>query len=108
MLFRSVSAANFNKGYFTSLNSGAVTLTLDTATNIGTQLGAVQGTTFDFYVDNNSSSTSTVTVALGSGITAATPVITGGATLTVSTANGIGWFRLVFSSSTAAKLFRVG
>lgn len=102
-----VSAANFVKGYFTSTSAAAVTLTLDTGANIGTALGAAAGTSFDFYVDNTSGA-NTVTVAVAAGITAATPVITGGATLTISTANAIGVFRLVFSSASVAKLFRIG
>lgn len=102
-----VAAASFAIGYFTSTSAAPVTLTLDTATAIATAIGAVQGTMIDFYVDNTAGA-NTVTVALGAGIVAATPVITGGGTLTISTANGIGVFRLVFSSATAAKLFRIG
>ncbi len=102
-----VLAANFKKGYFTSTSAAAVTLTTDTATAIGTAIGAVQGTVFDFYVDNTAGA-NTVTVVLGSGFTIATPVITGGGTLTVSTANGIGVFRAVFNSATAARVFRIG
>lgn len=102
-----ISAANLIKGYITSTSAAAVTATLPTATDIGTAIGAVAGTTFDFYVDNTAGA-NTVTVAVGSGITAATPVVTGGATLTVSVANAIGIFRLVFSSATVAKLYRLG
>jgi hypothetical protein len=102
-----VLAANFKKGYFTSTSAAAVSLTTDTATAIGTAIGAVQGTVFDFYVDN-SAGANTVTVILGAGIVIATPVVTGGNTLTVSTANGIGVFRLVFSSATAARAYRLG
>lgn len=102
-----VAAANFAKAYFTSTSAAAVTLTLDTAANIATAIGATQGTVVDFYVDNTAGA-NTVTVAVNTGITAATPVITGGNTLTVSTANAIGVFRLVFSSTSVAKLFRIG
>lgn len=102
-----VSGANFVNGYFTSTSAAGVTLTLDTAANIATAIGAVGGTMMDFYVDNTAGA-NTVTVAVGSGITAATPVVTGGGTLTVSVANAIGVFRLVFSSATVAKLFRLG
>lgn len=102
-----VLAANFKKGYFTSTSAAAVSLTTDTATAIATAIGAVQGTAFDFYVDN-SAGANTVTVVLGAGIVVATPVVTGGGTLTVSTANGIGVFRLVFSSATAARAYRIG
>lgn len=102
-----VLAANFKKGYFTSTSAAAVSLTTDTATAIATAIGAVAGTVFDFYVDN-SAGANTVTVVLGAGIVAATPVITGGGTLTVSTANGVGIFRLVFTSATAARIYRIG
>ena len=61
---------------------------------------------FDFFVDN-SAGANTVTVAVNTGITVNTPAITGGATLTVSTANAVGQFRLVFTSATAAKLLRI-
>lgn len=102
-----VLAANFKKGYFTSTSAAAVSLTTDTAANIATAIGAVAGTVFDFYVDN-SGGANTVTVILGAGITVATPVVTGGGTLTVSTANGVGIFRLVFTSATAARAYRIG
>lgn len=102
-----VAAADFIKGYMTSTSAAGVNLQLDTATNIGAAIGAVRGTTFDFYVDNTGGA-NTVTVVVGAGITAATPVVTGGATLTVSAANAIGVFRLVFSSATVAKLYRLG
>lgn len=101
-----VAAANMLKGYFTSTSGAAVTLTLDTAANIGTAIGAVAGTQIDFFVDNTSGA-NTVTVAVAAGITAMTPVITGGATLTVSVANAIGHFRLYFSSASVAKLARI-
>lgn len=102
-----VPASSLLKGYITSTSAAAVTLTLDTATNLATGLGAVQGTVVDFYIDN-SAGASTVTLAVNTGITAATPVITGGGTLTVSVANAVGIFRLVFTSATAAKLYRIG
>lgn len=88
---------------------GAATVTLPTATLLGAELRAGQGAVFDFSVDNTAGS-GTCTVAVGTGIVAATPVITGGATLTVanSATQGIGVFRLVFSSATAAVLFRLG
>jgi len=102
-----VTAAMINNGGITSTSAAGVTATLDTAANIGSQIGAGNGTTIDFIVDNTAGA-NTVTVAVASGITAATPVITGGATLTVSVANAIGLFRLVFSDATTAKLYRIG
>lgn len=102
-----ISAAQLATGYITSTSAAAVTANLPTATLLATALGASAGTSFEFIVDN-SGGANTVTIAVNTGITAATPVITGGATLTVTTANAIGIFRLVFTSATAAKLFRIG
>lgn len=102
-----ITAAQLKTGYITSTSVAPVTATLPTATLLATELGASAGTSFEFIV-NNSGGASTVTIDLNTGITAATPVITGGSTLTVSVANAIGIFRLVFTSATAAKLFRIG
>ena len=102
-----ITAAELAVGYITSLSPATVTATLPTATLLATELGASAGTSFEFIVDN-SGGANTVTIAVNTGITAATPVITGGSTLTVSVANAIGIFRLVFTSATAAKLFRIG
>lgn len=104
-----ITAAMVNNGGITSTSAAGVTATLDTAVAIAAQIGAVQGTTVEFYVDNTAGA-NTVTVAVGAGIVAAAPVITGGATLTVaaSATQGIGIYRLVFSSATAAVLFRIG
>ena len=101
-----ITAANLAKGYVTSTSAAAVALTLPTATLLAAELGATQGTTFDFIVDN-SAGANTVTVTVATGIAVATPAITGGATLTVSTANVIGHFRLYFTSATTAVLSRV-
>ena len=103
-----ITAANLAIGTLV-FTGGAGTQTLPTATAIGTQLGAIQGTVLDFSVDNTAGS-GTCTIAVNTGIVAATPVITGGATLTVanSATQGIGVFRLVFSSATAAVLYRIG
>ncbi len=104
-----VTAAQLAGGLLTSTSAAATTMTLPTATLLGTQLKASQGTSFKFYVDNTAGA-NTVTVAVGSGIVAAAPVITGGATLTVaaSATQGIGIFEIVFSSATAAVLYRIG
>src|ERR1700739_2152283 len=45
-----VTAAQIAGGLITSTSAAGTTITLDTATNLGTQLGAVQGTIFDFIV----------------------------------------------------------
>jgi len=102
-----ISAAGLSTGYVTSTSAATVTITLPTATQLAAQLGADAGTSFEFIVDN-SGGANTVTIALNTGIVAATPVVTGGGTLTVSVANGIGIFRVVFTSDTAARLFRIG
>lgn len=90
-------------------SGGSGTQTLPTATLLGAALNATQGTVFDFHVDNTAGS-GTCTIAASTGIVAGPAVITGGATLTVanSATQGIGLFRIVFSSATAAVLFRIG
>ena len=102
-----VTAAIINKGGITSTSAAGVTATLDTAANIGTQIGAADGTSVDFVVDNTAGA-NTVTVAVAAGITVCSGVVTGSDTLTVSVANAIGLFRLIFSSATVAKLYRIG
>lgn len=104
-----ITAAMVQKGGITSTSAAAVAATLDTAANIATAIGAVQGTSIEFLVDNTAGA-NTVTVVVAAGIVAATPIITGGATLTVaaSATQGIGIFRLVFSSASAAVLYRIG
>lgn len=103
------TTAQIATGYITSTSAAATSITLPTAALLATTLGAKAGTSFEFIVDNTAGA-NTVTVVVGSNIVAATPVITGGATLTVaaSSTQGIGIFRLVFSSATAAVLFRIG
>jgi hypothetical protein len=90
-------------------SGGAGTQTLPTATLLGAALNAKQGTVFWFTVDNTAGS-GTCTIAASTGIVAGPAVITGGATLTVanSATQGIGLFQIVFSSATAAVLFRMG
>jgi len=84
-----------------------VSLTTPTATAIAALIpGVAQGTTFDLIIDN-SAGANTVTMVLGSGITVTTPVITGGATLTVGTVNKVGLFRFYFTSATTANVFRI-
>jgi hypothetical protein len=103
-----VTAAQLATGALV-FTGGAGTQTLPTATLLGAAMNAGAGTVFDFNVDNTAG-TGTCTIAVGTGIVAGPAVITGGATLTVanSATQGIGCFRLVFSSATAAVLFRIG
>ncbi len=92
-------------GLITSTSVAAVALTLPTAVDLATQIGAVQGTSVDFMVDN-SGGANTVTVTASVGITAVTAVITGGATLTVAS-GAVGTFRIFFTSATVAKIARL-
>lgn len=105
-----VTAAQLLRKYIITTSAAATTLTLDTWAHIIAALPAIttnalaQGIEIDFEVDN-SGGANTVTVAVGTGITAATPVITGGATLTVA-AGTFGKFKLIGKTLAAALLFR--
>jgi hypothetical protein len=101
-----VTAAQLAGGLLTSTSAAAVTMTLPTATALATQLGAVQGTVFDFVVDNSAGS-NTVTVAVGSGIVASGFPGTNTLTLANSATIGVATFRIVFISTTAATLTRI-
>lgn len=102
-----LTAAQLARGYITSTSAAAVTITLPTATLAATALGAGAGDRFQFLVDN-SAGANTVTIDLtGTGISVNTPAITGGATLTVSVANAVAIFELVFLSGTTAKILRI-
>lgn len=100
------TAAEIVSGYITSTSAAVVTITTPTAASIAELIGAVKGTSFDFTIDN-SAGANTVTLALDASIAVVTPAITGGATLTVSTANALGVFRIIFTSGTTAKIFRI-
>ncbi len=108
------TVAQVSTGYITSTSAAATAITLPTATAMATALGSVgQGTIFDFVVDNTGGS-NTVTVAVGVGIVAAKQTSSGDTatdvllTVAASATVGIGIFRLVFSSTTTAVLFRIG
>lgn len=100
------TAAQVAAGLITSTSPSAVTITLPTATQMAAQLGAVQGSIFDFIVDN-SAGANTVTIAVGAGITASTFPATNTLTLANSTTTGTALFRLTFISGTAATLTRI-
>lgn len=89
-----------------SVTSGTNTLTLPTATQIATQLGASVGSYFDFVV-LNAGAGGTVTIAVGSGITASGFPATNTLTLAASATVGVATFRLTFISATAATLTRI-
>lgn len=89
-----------------SVTSGTLTLTMPTATDIGTVLGAAAGTTFEFFVQNSGSG-GIVTVAVNTGITASGFPSSNTLTLSPSATVGIAGFRLTFISSTVATLTRI-
>lgn len=100
-------------GLITSTSAAAVTITLDSVTNIITAfatagVAVTTGTQLQFLIDN-SQGANTVTLAVDSGATiaVATPALTGGATLTISTANKIGMFSLYITSTTTGILSRM-
>lgn len=101
-----VTAAQLAGGLLTSTSAAAVTMTLPTASLMATQIGATQGTVFEFVVDN-SAGANTVTVAVGSGIVASG--FPGTNTLTVPADANIGTagFRLTFISASKATLTRI-
>ncbi len=101
-----VTAAQLAGGLLTSTSAATVTMTLPTATAMATQIGAGQGTTFDFVVDN-SAGANVVTVAVGSGIVASGFPGTNTLTLASSATVGTAVFRLTFISATAATLARI-
>jgi len=104
------TAAEVKGGLITSTSAAAVTITLPTGTDLGTALGAVQGTVFDLVIDNTAGA-NTVTLAVGANnIQSAWSVYqdVGGATLdVVSGVTGTGVFRFVFSSATACTFCRI-
>ena len=101
------SAAQVATGYITSTSASPTTITLPTGTDLGTAIGAVQGTTLDLYIDNTGGA-STVTVAVNTNAILSTGAVDAAAAagtfgdLTIASgATGIGRFTLMFSSPTA-------
>jgi hypothetical protein len=101
-----IAAAKLAVGYITTTSGAAVTMTLPTATAMANQLGAVQGTIWEFWVDNTAGS-NTITVAVGSGITASDFPGTNTLSRTASASLGVAGFRLTFFSATGATLTRI-
>lgn len=99
-----LTAAQVATGYITSTSAAAVTLTLPTGTLLGAALGAVQGTTFDLYIDNTAGA-NTVTMAVATnGIksdAANTTAASFGQLTVASGVTGLARFTLMFSSATA-------
>lgn len=101
------TAAMILRGVITSTSAGAHNITMPTATTLAALIPSCgRGTYVDFIVDN-SAGANTITVIADGSMPVITPVITGGATLTVSTANAVGGFRLYFTSGTTGKLLRL-
>lgn len=101
------TAAQVATGYITSTSAAATAITLPTAANLLAALpGCKAGSSFELLVDN-SAGANTVTVTASASITAATAVVTGGATLTVAS-GAVGIFKIVFTSATVAKIYRLG
>ena len=98
------TAAEVATGYITSTSAAATTITLPTGTLLGAELGAVQGTVFDLYIDNTAGA-STVTVAVAvNGILSTAAADTAGSfgDLTIASGvTGVARFTLMFSSATA-------
>lgn len=99
------TAAEVATGYITSTSAAATTITLPTGTLLGTELGAVQGTTFDLYIDNTAGA-NTVTIAVATNGILSTgaddSAETGFGDLTIASGvTGQGRFTLMFSSATA-------
>lgn len=99
-----LTAAQVATGYITSTSAAATTLTLPTGTLLGAALGAVQGTTFQLYIDNTAGA-NTVTMAVATnGIKSDAANTTAGSfgQLTVASGvTGLAEFTLMFSSATA-------
>jgi len=96
------TAAQVGTGYITSTSGAGTTITLPTGTDLGTELGAVQGTIHELYIDNTAGS-NTVTIAVSTnGILSDLGDTAPASQLTV--ANGVtgqARFTLMFSSATA-------
>ena len=98
------TAAQVATGYITSTSASPTTITLPTGTDLGSAIGAVQGTTLDLYIDNTAGA-STVTVAVNTNaILSSAAADTAGSfgDLTIAAgATGIGRYTIMFSSPTA-------
>ena len=93
-------------GVIKSTSALATSITTPSVANIIASLGITPATYYDFVIDNSAGS-NTVTLVLDASITAPVGAVTGGNTLTVTTTNKIGVFRLYFVSATAAVIYRM-
>jgi len=100
------TATQMATGLITSTSAAATAITFPTAAALLAAIGGAIGSSFELIVDN-SAGANTVTMTASATITAATAVITGGATLTVAS-GATGIFKIYFTSATAAKVYRIG
>lgn len=101
-----VTASELQGGLLANTGTVAVTLTLPTTSLIAAQLGAAAGSNFEFSVLNNASG-GTITMAVGSGMTASDFPGTNTLTRTASATVGIARFRIHFLSATVSTLTRI-
>lgn len=101
-----IASGDMTVGYITSTSAAPTTITLRTATQLATELGATAGSSYRFIIDN-SAGASTVTLAVATGVVVGTTALTGGDSLTLSTAQAVGVWELIFKSTTTAQLRRV-
>lgn len=100
-------------GTIKSTTAAAVTITLDSVANIITAFATAgitltTGSIIEFVLDNTQGANGlTLAVDGGATIAVATPVITGGATLTCSTANKLARYQLYLASATTGILSRI-
>lgn len=104
------TVAQVKSGYITSTSAAATTITLPTGTLLGAELGAVQGTVHDLYIDNTAGA-NTVTIAVAtngivSALGAANAAESGLLTVPAGV-TGMACFRLMFSSATAYTFTRI-
>jgi hypothetical protein len=114
-----LTSASIEQGYITTTSAAAVTMTMPTGTLLGALLGATQGYTMHFIVDNTAGA-NPVTMAVGTNavqsdwnnqITTATASVTPATVTPLTITNGvsgIGIYRIVFSSATAYTFSRIG
>jgi hypothetical protein len=89
----------------TTTSAAATTGTLPSAALLFVAANASVGSSFELTIDNHAGA-NTFTLALGSG-TSAESALTGGTTLTVTTAEKVGVFRIYFPTTTTAIVSRI-
>jgi hypothetical protein len=100
------TADQLKTGLITSTSAGATSITLPSAALLLAAIKSGAKSSFDLLVDN-SAGASLVTIVPSATILAATPVITGGATLTVA-AGAVGLFKMYFPSASTSVIYRIG